>query len=437
MTTTEPRGDTQRRNPVRLPLSVLAKPTGAACNLDCTYCFFLSKELLYDHDNQRMSEAGLETYLRNLLDSSPDGRVEIAWQGGEPTMRGLAFFRRAVELVEQLRRPRQQPAHVIQTNGTLLDDDWAEFLAEHDFLVGLSMDGPAGIHDAYRVNKAGRGTHAQVLRGWELLRRHQVETNILCTVHHANEDHPLTVYRYFRDELGVRYLQFIPIVERVQRRDLPLAEQGWRTTGGTRLLYQQHGDAVTSRSVTPQGWGSFLSTIFDEWLARDVGTVFVQHFDTMLGNLFGQYSLCVHSPECGRALAVEHNGDVYSCDHYVEPDYKLGNVAETSMQTMLRSPEQVEFGRAKRTALTSQCQACPVRWACHGGCPKDRFATTADGEPGLNYLCAGYYHFFSHAQPAIVQMGGYLQAGRPAADIMRSTPHPTDASLIQESGQHD
>lgn len=428
MTLSEPASATARRGRIRLPFSVLAKPTGAACNLDCTYCFFLSKELLYDHDSQRMSEAGLEAYLGNLLDSSPDGRVEIAWQGGEPTMRGLAFFRRAVELVERLRRTGQEPAHVIQTNGTLLDDDWAVFLAEHRFLVGLSMDGPAVLHDAYRVNKAGRGSHAQVLRGWEVLQRHQVETNILCTVHHANQDHPLTVYRYFRDELGAGYLQFIPIVERVQRRDLPLAEQGWRTGDGTRLLYQQHGDAVTSRSVTPQGWGDFLTAIFDEWVARDVGTVFVQHFDTMLGNLFGQYSLCVHAPECGRALAVEHNGDVYSCDHYVEPGYRLGNVADDSLQAMLRAPEQVEFGRAKRTGLTSQCQACPVRWACHGSCPKDRFATTRDGEPGLSYLCAGYYHFFCHAQPAITQMGRYLQAGRPAADIMLESHRPAEGA---------
>ena len=397
---------------------MLAKPAGAACNLDCTYCYFLSKELLYDHDGQRMDEAVLETYLRNLLDSQPDGPVEVAWQGGEPTMRGLAFFRRAVRLAEELRRPGQRVSHTLQTNGTLLDDAWGEFLAEHRFLVGLSMDGPAELHDVYRVNKAGRGTHAQVVRGWEVLQRHRVDTNILCTVHHANADYPLAVYRYFRDELGARFLQLIPIVERVPATQLEFAEHGWRGTDGRRLLYQQHGDAVTSRSVDPRAFGEFLVAIFDEWLTRDVGAMFVQQFDVTLGNLFGRHSLCVHAPECGSAMAVEHNGDVYSCDHYVEPDYLLGNVAEASLQTMLRSPKQREFGLAKRTTLPQQCQECPVRWACHGGCPKDRFATTATGGLGLNYLCDGYYRFFSHAQTAMERLGHLLRRGRPAADIM-------------------
>ncbi len=406
----------------QLPFSVLAKPTGAACNLDCSYCFFLSKELLYDHDSQRMPEEGLETYLTNLLASQPEGPVEVAWQGGEPTMRGLAFFRRAVALAEQLRRPRQQVHHAIQTNGTLLDDDWGAFLKEHDFLVGLSVDGPQHIHDAYRVNKAGRGTHDQVMRGWEVLRRHGVETNILCTVHHANQDHGLEVYRYFRDELGARYLQFIPIVERVPKESLELAEQGWRpgAHGKRTLLYQQHGHHVTSRSVTPEAYGEFLVAIFDEWAARDVGEVFIQDVDVALGNLFGRYTLCVHSPECGTAIAVEHNGDVYSCDHYVEPAYKIGNVADSSLQEMLALPEQREFGRSKLTTLPTQCETCAVRWACHGGCPKDRFATTAAGEPGLNYLCGGYYRFYTHAQPTLESIGRLLRSGRPASDIMRA-----------------
>lgn len=404
----------------RLPFSVLAKPTGAACNLDCTYCFFLSKELLYDHDGQRMSEDGLERYLRNLLDSHPDGRVEIAWQGGEPTLRGLAFFRRAVELAEQLRRPGQRLAHALQTNGTLLDDEWGQFLAEHHFLVGISIDGPAELHDSYRVNKAGRGTHAQVVRGWEVLQRHGVESNILCTIHRENQAHPLTVYRYFRDRLGARYVQFIPIVERVPAAHLPLAEQGWRpgSRGKRSLLYQQRGDRVTSRSVDPHAYGSFLSAIFDEWVRRDVGEMFVQDFDVMLGNLFGQFSLCVHAPECGGAIAVEHNGDVYSCDHYVEPDYLLGSVATDSLADLVASPRQREFGRAKRTDVPRQCIQCPVRWACHGGCPKDRFVSTTDGETNLNYLCPGYFAFFTHARPAMERMGRLLRAGKSASDIL-------------------
>lgn len=410
----------------RLPFSVLAKPTGAACNLDCSYCYFLSKELLYD-DSQRMSKAGLEAYLINFFAAQPDGPVEVAWQGGEPTMRGLEFFRRAVAMAEQLRRPGQEVHHALQTNGTLLDDQWGEFLAEHRFLVGLSMDGPAHLHDVYRVNRGGRGTHGQVERGWRVLQRHAVETNILCTVHAANVSHPLEVYRYFRDELEARFVQFIPIVERVPAEHLDLAESGWRSDaarGPRTLLYQQRGEAITSRSVPAEAYGEFLVAIFDEWVTRDVGTVFVQDFDVTVGNRFGRYSLCVHAPECGRALAVEHNGDVYACDHYVEPDYRLGNVGDSSLQTMLASQEQSEFGRSKRTSLPGQCQRCPVRWACHGGCPKDRFATTANGEPGLNYLCPGYYRFYTHIQPTVERIAHLLRAGRTAADIM--TPSVRD-----------
>lgn len=406
-----------RRN---LPFSVVTKPTGAACNLDCTYCFFLSKELLYDSDGQRMSAATLRAHIANQLGSQPDGEVHLVWQGGEPTLRGLAFYEEAVRLGNELRRPGQVVQHSMQTNGTLLDDDWCEFLARENFLVGLSVDGPAELHDAYRVNKAGRGTHKQVVRGWELLRRHRVETNILCTVNAANAEHGRRVYRWFRDELGATFLQFIPIVERVPQPDLATAEQGWIGPDGARLLYRQAGDAVTSRSVTPAQWGSFLCEIFDEWRTHDVGSVYVQHFDTMLAARFGQYSLCVHAPECGTALAVEHNGDIYSCDHYVEPGYRLGNVHHDRLADVLVGEQQGTFGRSKRTGLTAQCRRCPVRWACHGGCPKDRFATSVDGEAGHNYLCSGYADFFTHATPTIEQMARLLQAGRAPAEVMTS-----------------
>lgn len=421
---------------VSVPLSVLAKPTGAACNLDCTYCFYLSKELLYDHGSQMMSEGDLRTYLENLFASQPDGPVEVAWQGGEPTLRGLAFFRRAVAMAGQLHQPGQHVRHALQTNGTLLDDEWGAFLAENEFLVGLSMDGPAHLHDTYRVNRAGRGSHEQVLRGWDVLTRHGVDVNVICTVHAGNQDHALEVYRYFRDILGARYLQFIPVVERVPTAQLRVAEAGWRTgpTGPRTILYQQHGTSVTSRTADPHAYGRFLVAIFDEWLTRDVGTVFVQDFDVMLGNLFGQYSLCVHSPECGKAIAVEHNGDVYSCDHYVEPDYVLGNISTDSLANLVSSPQQREFGRSKRTGLPEQCRECPVRWACHGGCPKDRFAVTADGEPGLNYLCAGYLTFFTHAQPAMVEMGQLLRSGRSASDIMMA---PREAAEGMSTNTHD
>ncbi|MDO5736609.1 MAG: anaerobic sulfatase maturase [Propionibacteriaceae bacterium] len=404
-----------RRN---LPFSVVTKPTGAACNLDCTYCFFLSKELLYDAAGQRMSEATLRAYIANQLDSQPDGDVMLVWQGGEPTMRGLAFYREAVRLGKELKRPRQSVQHSMQTNGTLLDDDWCEFLAAENFLVGLSVDGPERLHDAYRVNKAGRGTHAQVMRGWDVLRKHSVETNVLCTVNAANADHGAEVYRWFRDVMGTTFLQFIPIVERVPRADLASAEKGWIGPDGARLLYRQTGDAVTSRSVTAPQWGNFLCEVFDEWRKHDVGTMYVQHFDTMLAARFGQYSLCVHAPECGTALAVEHNGDIYSCDHYVEPGYKLGNIHADRLSDVLASDQQRDFGGSKRTGLTQQCQRCPVRWACHGGCPKDRFDTSVDGEAGHNYLCAGYFKFFSHSTATVERMARLLQAGRAPAEVM-------------------
>ncbi len=401
-----------------LPFSVVAKPTGAACNLDCTYCFYLSKELLYDDGAQRMSQATVETYLRAYLDAQPDGDVTVAWQGGEPTMRGLDFFRTAVHLADDLKRPGQHITHTLQTNGTLLNDEWGAFLAENGFLVGLSIDGPQPLHDAFRVNRAGRGSHAQVVRGWQVLRRHGVETNILCTVHSANQDSPREIYHYFVDELGARYLQFIPIVERVAPGEAAAAENGWRGPEGRRILYQQTGDDVTSRSVVPAAWGAFLSGVFDEWVRRDVGTVFVQHIDTMLSAAFGIYSLCVHAPECGAALAVEHNGDVYSCDHFVEPQYLLGNTAEQSFVSMLESSRQRQFGSGKRTALTSQCRTCPVRWACNGGCPKDRFAKSRDGEPGHDYLCEGYFAYFTHASAAVLRMRELIQDGRAPAEIM-------------------
>lgn len=406
------------RSQTRTPFSLMAKPTGAACNLDCEYCFFLSKEALWEGQGQRMSSQTLRAYLANYLNSQPDGDVTVSWQGGEPTLRGLDFFREAVAVARELKRPRQRVRHAIQTNATLIDDAWAEFLARERFLVGVSIDGPAELHDRYRVNKAGRGTHEQVVRGWRTLQDHGVDVNVLCTVNAVNAERPLEVYRHLRDDLGAEFVQFIPIVERVAPGEEEAAESGWRDASGTFVLYRQRGDGITSRTVDPDAYGRFLVAIFDEWLDRDVGRVFVQDVDVALGALFGRYSLCVHAPECGDALAMEHNGDVYSCDHYVEPDYRLGNVASDSFARLLGSAQQREFGTSKRTALPRQCRECPVRWACHGGCPKDRFTTTSDGEPGLNYLCAGYYRFYTHATPALREMGRLLQAGRPASDIM-------------------
>ncbi|SHE23893.1 radical sam [Actinomyces glycerinitolerans] len=406
----------------RRPFHLVAKPTGAACNLDCSYCFFLSKEALWDPSGQRMSEPVLRRFLQRYLAAQPDGEVEIAWQGGEPTMRGLDFFRRAVEIATELKRPRQSVRHSIQTNATLIDARWARFLAENRFLVGVSIDGPEDLHDAYRVNKAGRGTYRQVVRGLRLLQEHGVETNILCTVNAANAAQPLRVYRHLRDGLGANFIQFIPIVERVSAGEEDVAEAGWRDPEGRRVLYRQEGAGTTSRSVPPRAWGEFLCAIYDEWLAHDVGRVFIQHIEVMVGAALGRYSLCAHAPECGTALAIEHNGDVYSCDHFVEPGYRLGSVLSSEFTQMLNSPEQRRFGADKRTLLPRQCRQCPVRWACNGGCPKDRFDTTADGESGQNHLCAGYYAFFTHAAPGVLRMADAVRQGIPAARVLGAEP---------------
>ena len=404
-------------NAQRVPISVVAKPTGAACNLDCSYCFFLSKELLYDQQRQQMSEETLDIYVRTFLDANPDGEVTMLWQGGEPTLRGLPFFKRAMQLADRYRRPRQQVRHALQTNATLIDEKWANFLAENDVLVGVSIDGPAHIHDSYRVNRAGRGSHKQVIRGWNLLRDAGVRCNILCTVHHVNERSPLEVYRYFRDDLGADFIQFIPIVERVNRDSLKEAETGWRDT---QLLYRQQGSCVTSRSVDPQAYGDFLLKIFQEWIQRDVGSVFVQDFDSALGAFFTGPTVCVHAPECGNNVALEFNGDVYACDHWVEPDWLVANIYSTKLSSVPKANVMREFAKKKNTYLPQRCRECSVRRLCNGGCPKDRFVGDA-GESGheqQNYLCEGYYRFYSSIKPDLVAMARLIRAGRFASDIM-------------------
>ena len=398
---------------------VLAKPTGAVCNLDCTYCFFLSKQALYPGSDFRMADDLLEIYIRQLLESQQPSPVTIAWQGGEPTLMGLDFFRRSVELVEKYRKPDQRVEHTIQTNGTRLDDEWCAFFKDHSFLVGLSVDGPRELHDKYRVDKGGRGTFDQVLRGWELLKKHWVECNILCTVHAGNVGYPLEVYRFFRDVFGAGFMQFIPIVERVNADLVPLANLGWGTRGSDpRPLYLQSGDQVTDRSVQPEQLGKFLIDIFEEWARRDVGNVYVQIFDTTLAAYVGQYTLCVFSPTCGDAVALEHTGDLYSCDHYVEPDCKLGNIRQEHMADLVMSERQRKFGADKQTTLPAYCRACDVRFVCNGGCPKDRFTSTPNGEPGLNFLCAGYKKFFEHMDKPMRLMANLLEAKRAPADIM-------------------
>ncbi len=403
------------------PFHVMVKPTGAVCNLDCEYCFFLSKEQLYPGSKFRMSEDVQESYVAQLLAAhGPRDEVTVAYQGGEPTLMGLDFFRRSVTLVEHYRQPGQHVTHTIQTNGTLLDDDWGRFLVEHRFLVGLSVDGPRAMHDAYRVDKGGRPTFDRVMSGWEVLRRYGVQWNALTTVNAANADHGREVYRFLRDDLGAGFLQFIPIVERVTDEMLPTADAGWGVRAKDRPLYRQAGSAVTHRSVSGPQYGRFLIDVFEEWARRDVGEVFVQMFDTALAHWLGMddAGLCVHAPTCGSALALEHTGDLYSCDHYVEPEYLLGSLAEgRTMLELVDSPAQRSFGDAKRDTLPRYCRDCDVRFACNGGCPKDRFTTTPDGEPGLHYLCQGYQAFFRHVDAPMRVMAAEVRAGRDATKL--------------------
>ncbi len=403
---------------------LLAKPAGAACNLDCKYCFFLSKENLYaPRESPLMDEATLERYLRQLMESSSGPQVEVSWQGGEPMLRGLAFYQRSVQLAERYRRPHQRILHTMQTNGTLVDDEWAAFFKQNNYLVGLSVDGPRALHDAYRVDKQGEGSFDGVLRGWRCLRRHDVDVNILCTIHTANADHPVEVYRFFRDEMQAQYIQLIPIVERATEQTIEFANRGWGgPRGSDRPLYRQAGNLVTGRSVTAQQFGRFLIAIFDEWVLRDVGTIYVTTFDVALGSWMGQHNACVVAPTCGGALAMEHNGDVYSCDHYVEPDYRLGNIKETPLETLVSSEKQRRFGQNKFDTLPKYCKECPVLFACYGECPRNRFIRTPDGEDGLNYLCAGYKAFFTHIDKPMKTMASLLRQGRYADEIMQMPP---------------
>jgi serine-type anaerobic sulfatase-maturating enzyme len=374
---------------------LLAKPTGAVCNLDCSYCFYLSKEMLYPGSRFRMADGLLETYLRQLIEAHAGApEVMVAWQGGEPTMMGLDFFRRSVQLASQYRQPGQRVSFTIQTNGTLLTGEWAEFFREHGFLVGLSIDGPQEIHDAYRVDKGGKGSFARVMHGLDVLRRHGVEWNALTTVHAASFGRGREVYAFLRDDCGARFVQFIPIVE---RKD----------------------DLVSERSTPPDGFGRFLIDVFEDWVRRDIGEVYVQMFDAALANWYQQPpGLCVHAETCGLALALEHTGDVYSCDHFVDPGHRLGNISETHLLDLVALPQQQEFGQAKRDTLPGYCRRCDVRFACHGGCPKDRFATTPDGEPGLHYLCPSYKAFFGHIRPAMDAMCALLRAGRAPSELV-------------------
>jgi uncharacterized protein len=393
------------------PFHVLAKPTGPICNLDCKYCFYLEKEVLYpDFGKWAMRPDVLESYICQYIEQQDTDRIQFAWQGGEPTLLGVDYFRRVVELQARFANGKHIE-NALQTNGVLLNDEWGHFFSEHPFLVGISIDGPRELHDTYRVDKGGQPTFDRVMRGIEILRRYSVDFNTLTTVHRANSRFPLEVYRFLRD-CGSGFLQFIPIVERVATQV---------TQDGLVLVSPSFSDQakVSDWSVEPLQFGNFLCTIFDEWVRNDVGKAFVQLFDVSLEMWCGmEASLCVFRPTCGSAMAIEHNGDLYSCDHFVYPENRLGNIMESPLVRLVTSPQQTQFGDAKQSTLPQYCRDCEVRFACNGECPKHRFLKTPDGEPGLNYLCTGYRKFFNHIDPYMGFMAGELKDHRPPSNVM-------------------
>jgi uncharacterized protein len=392
----------------------MAKPAGPRCNLACQYCYYLEKENLYGERHRfRMPDEVLERFVPQYIAASPGPEISFAWQGGEPTLMGLEFFQRVVELQEKHRPDGSRITNAFQTNGMLLDDEWCDFLKRQRFLVGLSIDGPRDFHDRHRVDRSGKPTFDRVVTALERLRRHGVEFNTLTVVHRENSQAPLEVYRFLREQ-GSRFLQFIPLVERV-RPDGSLAEPPHPSA-------RTDGSRVSDWSVRPEDYGRFLCEIFDEWVSHDVGLVHVQLFEVQLAIRMGLPSpLCLFAPTCGRGLILEHNGDVYACDHYVYPEYGRGNLLTESLSECVASPEQKDFGRLKRDALPEACRECAVRVACHGECPKHRFVTTTDGQPGLNYLCPAYTRFFRHIDSKMRAMADLLERGLPAALIM--DPH--------------
>ena len=415
-------------NPASGPRSfhVMTKPIGPLCNLGCKYCFYLEKEKLFpDAENYRMSDEVLETYIRKYIQSQNTPEIQFAWQGGEPTLMGLDFFRKVTAL--QRRAVGGRPVHnSFQTNGTNLDDEWCAFFAREKFLVGLSLDGPEPIHNRYRTDKGGAGSFERVFQALERLKKHRVEFNTLTCVTRQSPDEALEIYRFLKEQ-GVKFMQFIPIVERAGDRAAHAI--GLDLAVPPDLHSAKNPEAMMPWSVSPGGFGRFLCTIFDEWIRQDVGRIFVNLFDVALSAWCGQEpGLCTFSRRCGQAVAMEHDGGVYACDHYVYPSHYLGNIMEKSLEEMIYSREQLRFGREKEEALPRMCRACDFLFACNGECPKHRFHTTPEGEPGLNYLCAGYKTFFKHIDPKMKEMAALVQKGRPAADIMNSEPASAAAS---------
>ena len=391
---------------------VMTKPLGAICNLDCHYCYYLKKEFLYPKgDDFRMSDEVLERYIVQQIEAAPGSMVNFAWHGGEPTALGLEYFQKIAALQKKHRPEGKKITNGIQTNGTLLNEEWCRFFAAERFAVGLSIDGPRELHDAYRVDKGQKPTHKQVVRAYRMLAEHDVHIDVLCVVHDKNVRQPAQVYRFFKD-LGVEFLQFLPLVE--------------RENGG-----------VSARTAPAEAFGRFLIAVFDQWLRNDVGKVAIQMFDEAARPLAGMdHSLCIFRETCGDVPVVEHNGDFFSCDHFVEPEYRVGNIAEIHLGDMVESPAQRAFGKAKRDSLPRYCRECEVRAMCNGGCPKDRFIAAPDGEPGLNYLCAGYKSFFLHSRPYLQRMVDLWNANQPLEKLMEAV-RAEDAPSPSQAGRND
>lgn len=397
-------------SPFAKPLYVMTKPVGAVCNLACKYCYYLEKTNLYKENTSKfvMSDSLLEKFIEEYINSQTMPQVLFTWHGGETLMRPLSFYQKVIELQKKYANGRTID-NCIQTNGTLLNDEWCEFFHDNHWLVGISIDGPQEFHDEYRKNKQGKPSFMKVMQGVHLLNKHQVEWNAMAVVNDYNADYPLEFYHFFK-ELGCHYIQFTPIVERIH----PHAD-------GRHLAHAlQKDEKLTDFSVSPEQWRNFLCTIFDEWVKNDVGEYFIQIFDSTLANWMGaQPGVCTMAPTCGHAGVMEFNGDVYSCDHFVFPEFKLGNIYEKSLIEMMYSEKQIQFGQQKKDSLPNKCKECKYLFACNGECPKNRFLTTEDGEPGLNYLCKGYYQFFEHVAPYMDFMKKELLAERPPANVMK------------------
>ena len=396
-------------NPFAKPLYVMLKPAGAHCNLACKYCYYLEKNKLYPTAQRHlMSDEMLEQFTREYIEAQTMNQVLFTWHGGEPLLRSIDFYRKALSLQQKYAGGRHID-NVIQTNGTLLTDEWCEFFAQNHWLVGISIDGPQPDHDHYRLTAAGKPSWQKVMQGIKLLKKHGVEWNAMAVVNAYNANHPLEFYRFFKEN-GCQFLQFTPIVERQTRH-----EDG-RTLAS---LADKDEISLSEESVAPEQWGYFLCAIFDEWVRKDVGKIFVEIFDCTLANWMGvSPGICAYSKECGHAGVMEHNGDVYSCDHFVFPEYKLGNIRDHSLIDMLYGEQQQEFSRLKHSSLPRQCKECDMEFACHGECPKNRFMKDKYGDSGLNYLCPGYYHYYQHVAPYMDYMKQELMSQRPPSNIM-------------------